>query len=89
MGAQRLCQGQFDVPRGLAFTKAGILLVVDQNNNRVQEFSADGTFVRQWGEQGTGEGEFNAPQDVTVDSAGNIYIVELLNNRVQKLGDLK
>ena len=95
-GRNGFAPGQFDVPRGLAFTivkiadtSQDVVLVVDQNNHRVQEFTPEGVFVRQWGVQGNGEGEFNAPQDVAVDSAGNIYIVELLNNRVQKLGDLK
>jgi hypothetical protein len=48
--------GQFNAPRGIAVNQngtggaaAGDFYVADSANNRIQQFNADGTFVRGWG----------------------------------------
>jgi len=41
--------GQFNRPRGIAVGPDGEVYVVDSDNARVQVFSPDGTFLRQWG----------------------------------------
>jgi DNA-binding beta-propeller fold protein YncE len=42
--------GQVSKPSGVAVNEAtGDLYVVDRGNNRVEQFSAEGTFVRAWG----------------------------------------
>ena len=40
--------GEFDQPHALAFDSRGRLFVGDRNNNRVQVFSQDGTFVQEF-----------------------------------------
>lgn len=51
----------------------------------VQQFSADGKFLRAVGQtQGTGPGQFQAPHGVAVDSRGNLYVVDTYNHRVQE-----
>ena len=54
----------------------GTVIVSDSGNARVQEFTPQGRFVRQFGSYGTGKGRFLFPGDVAVDSAGNIYITD-------------
>lgn len=57
------------------------------SNQRVQIFTASGTFVGKFGSFGTGNGQFgytaNAPIAISpVD--GSVYVVDIANNRVQK-----
>ena len=46
--------GQFSGPDDLAVDWAGNIYVADGSNNRVQVFTADGQFVRQFGTLGSG-----------------------------------
>ena len=41
--------GQFHDPTGVAVDGAGNVYVTDANNNQVQKFTSNGTFVTQWG----------------------------------------
>ena len=38
---------EFQVPRGLAVDSSGNVFVADQNNNRIQKFKNDGTFIKE------------------------------------------
>jgi len=58
--------------------------VADTMNNRIQQFSSTGTFLREWGTKGTGDGEFNAPSGIAVDSSNNVYVADTMNNRIQQ-----
>ena len=49
-GSEGTAAGQLKEPAGVAVNdKTGDVYVVDRGNNRVDEFEADGTFVRAWG----------------------------------------
>lgn len=81
--------GEFGVssgigPIGLAITQNGHVYVTDGGNNRVQEFTSDGTFVAKWGETGTGSGQFSTPFGIASDANGNMYVADSGNNRVQR-----
>src|SRR5579884_1376972 len=45
----------------------GDVYVADMANNRVQKFSANGTYLAQWGELGSNRGEFTFPEGIAVD----------------------
>jgi len=79
--------GQFNLPRGLAFDHhRGLLLVVDRNNHRVQVFSCDdgGSFVSKFGKEGYQPGQFVDPYGLAIDhDHDRILITDCLNNRVQ------
>jgi len=53
------------------------------NNNRIQVFTSDGTYITQWGSFGDGEGEFDRPGDVLIDDSDNVYVIDGGNNRIQ------
>jgi tripartite motif-containing protein 71 len=76
--------GLFGYPSAVAVGPDGNVYVVDQDNARVQVFSADGAFLHKWGSKGSGIGQFYLPMGVAIDAAGDVFIVEWGNNRVQK-----
>jgi DNA-binding beta-propeller fold protein YncE len=76
--------GQFQAPIGICVQSSGEVLVSDTENNRVQRFTADGSYQAKWGNKGTANGELNFPRGVAVDSSGSIYVVDSENGRIQK-----
>ena len=76
--------GQFNFPNGLAVDGSGNVFVAEQNNNRVQKFDGNGTFLTKWGSLGSGDGQFTDPRSVAVDASGNVFVAEFTGNRVQK-----
>jgi DNA-binding beta-propeller fold protein YncE len=63
------------------------VLVTEQNNHRVSQFTLDGTFIGIFagtGEQGSGDGEFKIPLGITVlGSSGEVAVADYDNHRVQ------
>jgi sugar lactone lactonase YvrE/phosphodiesterase/alkaline phosphatase D-like protein len=76
--------GEFKKPWGIAMAPTGEILVSDVENNRVQEFSAEGKYVRQFGAKGTGNGQFSEPQGLAALSGGNVWVADAANNRVEE-----
>jgi sugar lactone lactonase YvrE len=58
--------------------------IVDQNNNRIQKFTTNGTFVSMWGEEGEGDGQFLHPHGIDLDFEGNIYVSDRDQPSIQK-----
>ena len=61
--------GEFDQPHALAFDSKGRLYVGDRNNNRIQIFDQDGTFLDQWT-------AFSRPSGIYIDKRDNIYVAD-------------
>ncbi len=82
--------GQLQAPRGMALAQDGSLYVADSRNHRIQQFAADGTFIRQWGtfaDSAAGDapgGTFNEPWDVAVGLDGSVYVTDTWNHRIQQ-----
>jgi streptogramin lyase len=68
----------------LAIGPDGKVYVSDSNNHRVQVFTADGTFVRKFGSDGTAPGQFLLPFDLSVDSSGDVYVLDDIVQRLTK-----
>ena len=76
-------RGEFTQPSAVAVDPAtGILYVTD--DNRVQRFTAAGTYIDQWGSAGGANGQFMNPSGIAVDSTGNVYVADTGNDRIQK-----
>jgi DNA-binding beta-propeller fold protein YncE len=60
----------------LAVDSHGLVYVSDSGNARIQVFTPEGRFVRQFGSFGEGSGQFHVPVGVAVDDAGNVYVVD-------------
>lgn len=79
--------GQMAAPQGVAVAADGTVYVADTNNDRVQVFSVDGSFLASWGSSGAGNGEFSQPQGIALDDDGTVYVTDGGNNRVQKFSN--
>ena len=77
----------FNKPSDVLVAPNGHIYVADGHfpggNNRIVEFSPDGTFVRQWGEQGQANGEFWDPHALAMDSQGRLFVGDRANSRIQ------
>jgi tripartite motif-containing protein 71 len=82
-GARGVAPGQLTQVDGLARGPDGRIYVADTGNNRVQVFTAEGTFLYGWGTNGGGLGQFNVPMDLALDADGNVYVADSFNHRIQ------
>jgi hypothetical protein len=51
-GVEGDSDGELNQPSGMAWSKDGLLYVVDTGNARIQAFTPEGRFMRKWGKQG-------------------------------------
>ncbi|HSJ86484.1 MAG TPA: NHL repeat-containing protein, partial [Anaerolineales bacterium] len=58
------------------------VFVTDPEGYRVIEFKNDGTFVRTWGDFGTGPDEIGLASGVAVDATGHVWVTDAGNNRI-------
>jgi tripartite motif-containing protein 71 len=57
---------------------------VSATNNRVQQFTADGKFLRGFGGAGNQPGQFHIPHGLAINSRGHLFVVDAQNHRLQK-----
>ncbi|MDQ2786405.1 MAG: glycosyltransferase family 39 protein [Chloroflexota bacterium] len=82
--------GQFDAARGIAIGPDGTITIVDQLNYRVQQFTPDGIFLRQWGGIGMAPDTFGkpvgglvfGPTGLAIAPDGTIFVADTWNHRI-------
>src|SRR5205823_120503 len=77
--------GEFHGPSGITLDARGHVYVADTNNNRVQEFSAAGAYLAQWGQLGGGKAALRFPTGIAVDATGTIWVGDMGNNRIVQI----
>ena len=75
--------GEFNRAEGICVDAQDRLYVADSCNHRIQIFSAEGKFIRQYGRAGSGLGELSYPYDIAVDADGYQFVCEFGNSRIQ------
>jgi DNA-binding beta-propeller fold protein YncE len=58
------------------------VFVTDPEAYRILEFSADGTFIRFWGDYSTGADGFNLPASIAIDPTGGVWVTDAGNGRI-------
>ncbi len=79
--------GQFNEPKGIAIDTEGNVWVADRGNNRMQEFSGAGKYIRQLTTAGTTSETpipMSKPSGVAVDSEGHVWVADTESNRVDE-----
>jgi sugar lactone lactonase YvrE len=92
-GVSKAGSDTFIGPTACAIAPNGDVIVADghwprpttaqQDGDRLIRFRKDGTFVRDYGQMGTGPGEFMGPHALAFDSQGRLFVADRSNNRVQ------
>lgn len=62
--------GQFHLPHGIAIDRAGSVYIADRENSRIQIFSPDGKFLREWT-------DIARPCQIFIDTNDIAYIAEV------------
>lgn len=73
-----------DVSGRIAVGRTGMVYIPDSGNSRVQVFTPQGRFIRQFGSYGSGKGQFFFPADLAVDGSGNVYVTDDQNQTLAK-----
>jgi streptogramin lyase len=84
---------QFNTPSGIAFDRAGNLIIADTSNNRIKKLSADyqtvstiaGSGVAGFKDGAADQAQFDGPMSVAVDRQGNIYVADAYNDCIRKI----
>jgi sugar lactone lactonase YvrE len=75
---------QYGQPAVMAFYPNGDFLLGDGYwNCRIVRYNAQGEFLSEFGECGTGDGQFDTVHGLAIDRDGRIYVADRSNDRVQ------
>lgn len=76
--------GLFRQVTDVAWDSAGNSYVSDGYiNSRVAKIDKDGSWIKSWGERGSGPGQFNTPHSIAADAQDHIYVADRGNRRIQ------
>jgi hypothetical protein len=77
--------GQLGNPVGITYNPTtSTLFIVDQGNDRVQEWNTAGVFLRKWGGSGTGPGQFQLPVAICANPVnGWVFVSDSTRKDIQ------
>jgi len=83
-GVQGTTPGRFGYPTDVVIDRADNFYVADYgDNDRIQVFSPEGKWLRQWGGHGYALGEFLKPRALAIDDRDRIFVADSCNHRIQ------
>jgi|HubBroStandDraft_6_1064221.scaffolds.fasta_scaffold00526_18 DNA-binding beta-propeller fold protein YncE len=87
LGGTQPAAGGFNGAFAATYDSSGDIYAVDWFNDRIQEFSPSGAFVRQWGGYGSKPGSFIFPRGITMQpagttNAGDVVVTNSEDNRI-------
>jgi DNA-binding beta-propeller fold protein YncE len=83
-GVQGTTPGRFGYPTDVVIDQAGNFYVSEYGeNDRIQVFSPEGKWIREWGGHGYEPGEFLRPRALAFDEHDQLYVADSCNHRIQ------
>jgi len=83
-GVQGTTPGRFGYPTDVVIDRAGNFYVAEYGeNDRIQVFSPEGEWLRQWGGHGYEPGEFLRPRALAIDEKDRLFVADSCNHRIQ------
>ncbi len=83
-GVQGTTPGRFGYPTDVVIDRAGNFYVAEYGeNDRIQVFSPEGKWLRQWGGHGYELGEFLKPRALAIDEGDRLFVADSCNHRIQ------
>lgn len=76
-GRKGVGPGEFDLVHAMVFDNRGRLFVADRNNNRIQVFDQDGTFIQQFT-------QFSRPSGIAIDKNDVMYVSDSESESVSR-----
>jgi RHS repeat-associated protein len=77
--------GALKKPTGVAIDKEGHVWVADTGNNRIEKFTATGSYMAVYGKEGTGALQFKEPKGIAIDKKGYVFVADSGNRRIEVL----
>ena len=77
IGSEGSGPGQFDYPSAVAFSPDGDMYVADYYNHRIQVFTTEGVYKREFGKD-----QLKEPRDLLITADGDVLVADQGNNRV-------
>ncbi len=74
--------GQFAGPRDAKVSPSGEIFVSDGNNQRIQVFAPDGSFLRMFGSKGNGPGQLLRGHAIDFGPDGKLFVADVDNSRI-------
>jgi sugar lactone lactonase YvrE len=83
-GVQGTTPGRFGYPTDVVIDREGNFYVSEYGeNDRIQVFSPEGKWLRQWGGHGYELGEFMKPRAIAIDDRDRLFVADSCNHRIQ------
>jgi DNA-binding beta-propeller fold protein YncE len=83
-GVQGTTPGRFGYPTDVVIDRGGNFYVSEYGeNDRIQVFSPEGKWLRQWGGHGYELGEFLKPRALAIDEEDRLFVADSCNHRIQ------
>ena len=80
-------ESHFNKPCDVLVAPDGSIFVADghdsDGNHRIVKFAPDGTYLLEFGGEGSADGELRWPHALAMDSRGRLFVGDRYNNRVQ------
>jgi len=84
LGSLGTDQSQFNNPTGIAIDYNDNVYVADSQNNRIQKFTDNGTYLSELFFQGKAKGQNLLPSFLSVDTEDNVYVADVKYDIIQK-----
>jgi hypothetical protein len=78
---------EFNNPSGIAIDHNDNVYIADSQNNRIQKFADNGTYITKLFFQEKAQGQKLIPSFVSVDSENNVYVADAKYDKIQKFNN--